>query len=58
MIITREQFLKLRKAQILNQWMRGEMSDASLIDWLLVYGDDGDIEWLAEHFPNADQGMI
>lgn len=57
-VISREQFLQQRKSQIIRDWLEGSFSDAKLIDWLLIYGNDKDIEWLAKQFPDAEQGIL
>jgi len=49
-IINKEQFLKKKKEQQLEMWSHGNISNKSLIDFLLVHGNDTDIEWLCVNF--------
>jgi hypothetical protein len=48
--ITSEQFLKLKKQQQVELWEQGKLSTAQLVDWILGYGDDEDVEWLCANF--------
>lgn len=51
-IIYKEQFLALRKEQIKKSWTQGDITDRALVDWLLIQGNDKDIEWLMQQFPD------
>lgn len=51
-IVTKDEFLARRKDQIKQDWLAGKCSDRQLIDWLLVQGNDSDIEWLMSAFPD------
>ena len=30
-------------------WRLGELSDREFVDWILVWGDDEDVEWLSQN---------
>ena len=53
-IITRNTFLQCKKQQQIQLWQRGRISTAQLVDWILGYGTDSDVEWLCEHFDPMD----
>lgn len=54
-IITKEQFLLAKREQLIEMWRSGELPARELVDWMLVMGNDDDIEWLQKHFdPNFD----
>ena len=46
-IISRDVFLKNKKEQQRKLWYDGYLSDREFVDWLLVHGDDSDVEWLS-----------
>jgi len=49
-ITTRKQFLKAKKQQQIHLWQTGKITTASLVDWVLAYGEDRDLEWLSANF--------
>ena len=49
-ITTRTEFLKHKKQQQVNLWEQGKLSTAQLVDWILGYGNDDDVEWLCANF--------
>tara|TARA_B100000900_G_scaffold347692_1_gene312972 strand:- start:3413 stop:3601 length:189 start_codon:yes stop_codon:yes gene_type:complete len=53
-LITKTEFLHYKKRQQKQLWAESRISSAELIDWLLAYGDDSDVEWLQEHFDPDD----
>lgn len=54
-VISKEEFLLAKKEQLKDMWYEGKLPARELVDWLLVMGDDQDIEWLQKHFdPNFD----
>ena len=48
-VINREEFLKRKKEQLIDMWRLGELSDREFVDWILVWGDDEDVEWLSQN---------
>ena len=36
-----------KKEQQRKLWYDGYLSDREFVDWLLVHGDDSDVEWLS-----------
>jgi len=48
-VINREEFLKRKKEQQIDMWRLGELSDREFVDWILVWGDDEDVEWLSQN---------
>ena len=42
-ITTRKQFLKAKKQQQIHLWQTGKITTASLVDWVLAYGEDRDM---------------
>ena len=49
-VITKTQFLVFKKKQQLDMWTKHQLSDKDYIDWLLVHGNDQDIEMLCDMF--------
>ena len=49
-IISRTTFLEHKKTQQIELWQQGRMDTAQLVDWILGYGDDADVEWLCANF--------
>ena len=45
-IIDQSVFIKHKKKQQREMWYSGKLSDREFVDWLLVHGDDQDVEWL------------
>lgn len=50
MLIDRDRFLNLKRKQQLVLWKEGQVSDEVLIEWLLRYGTDDDVNWLCDTF--------
>ena len=53
-ITSRTEFLECKKQQQIQLWQIGKISTAQLVDWILGYGTDRDVEWLCEHFDPMD----
>lgn len=54
-IISKEEFLLAKREQLIEMWRSGELPARELVDWMLVMGNDSDIEWLQKNFdPNFD----
>lgn len=54
-VISKEDFLLAKREQLIEMWRSGELPARELIDWMLVMGNDSDIEWLQKNFdPNFD----
>jgi len=53
-IIDRTEFLSAKKEQQISFWQQGKITTAQLVDWVLGYGTDDDVEWLCEHFDPWD----
>ena len=53
-ITSRTKFLECKKQQQIQLWQIGKISTAQLVDWILGYGTDSDVEWLCEHFDPLD----
>ena len=49
-ITTKTQFLELKKQQQISLWSQSKISTAQLVDWILAYGTDADVEWLSNTF--------
>lgn len=49
-IITKTDFLEHKKQQQIHFWQTGKISTAQLVDWILGYGTDDDVEWLCANF--------
>jgi hypothetical protein len=47
-IIDNTVFIKHKKQQQRAMWYDGKLSDREFVDWLLVNGDDEDVEWLSQ----------
>ena len=47
-IIDNTVFIKHKKQQQRDMWYDGKLSDRDFVDWLLVNGDDEDVEWLSQ----------
>ena len=52
--ITRTEFLKHKRDQQIHMWNAGTITTAQLVDWILGYGTDRDVEWLCKHFDPLD----
>mgnify|MGYP001178826709 FL=1 len=48
-VINRDEFLRRKKEQQIDMWRLGELSDREFVDWILVWGDDEDVEWLSQN---------
>lgn len=54
-IIENTVFIKHKKQQQREMWYDGKLSDREFVDWLLVNGDDEDVEWLCQRIdPDFD----
>jgi len=54
-VISKEDFLLAKREQLIEMWRSGELPARELVDWMLVMGNDSDIEWLQKNFdPNFD----
>lgn len=54
-VISKEEFLLAKREQLIEMWRSGELPARELVDWMLVMGNDSDIEWLQKNFdPNFD----
>jgi hypothetical protein len=54
-VISKEQFLLAKREQLIQMYYDGKLPARELIDWMLIMGDDRDIEWLQKNFdPNFD----
>lgn len=53
-IISRTQFLQAKRDQQIALWQQGSITTESLVDWILGYGTDDDVEWLCANFDPID----
>ena len=53
-IISRTQFLQAKRDQQIALWQQGSITTESLVDWILAYGTDDDVEWLCANFDPID----
>ena len=53
-VITQKQFIARKKQQQIKLWQQGVVQTHQLVDWILTYGTDRDVEWLCEHFDPED----
>lgn len=53
-IISRTQFLQAKRDQQIALWQQGRITTESLVDWILGYGTDDDVEWLCANFDPID----
>jgi len=53
-IITRTEFLSAKKEQQVMLWREGKITTPQLVDWVLGYGTDEDVEWLCANFDPED----
>ena len=53
-VITRTDFLQAKKQQQIHMWQQGKISTPQLVDWVLGYGTDDDVEWLCANFDPED----
>ena len=53
-IVSKDDFLTAKIAQQKGLWQKGQLSTAQLVDYVLGYGTDTDVEWLCEHFDPWD----
>lgn len=53
-VVTQSQFIAHKKAQQIRLWQQGRLQTHQLVDWILTYGTDRDVEWLCEHFDPWD----
>ena len=49
-IISKDAFLTAKIEQQKSLWQQGQLTTAQLVDYVLGYGTDTDVEWLCEHF--------
>ena len=53
-VITQSQFIEHKKAQQIQLWQQGRVQTHQLVDWILIYGTDQDVEWLCANFDPLD----
>ena len=53
-IVSKDAFLTAKIEQQKGLWQRGQLTTAQLVDYVLGYGTDADVEWLCEHFDPMD----
>jgi hypothetical protein len=49
-IISKDVFLTAKIEQQKSLWQQGQLSTAQLVDYVLGYGTDSDVEWLCANF--------
>lgn len=53
-VITKTDFLQAKKQQQIHMWQQGKITTPQLVDWILGYGTDEDVEWLCDNFDPMD----
>ena len=49
-IISKDTFITAKIEQQKVLWQQGQLSTAQLVDYVLGYGTDSDVEWLCANF--------
>ena len=53
-IISKNDFLTAKIEQQKSLWRLGELTTPQLVDYILGYGTDSDVEWLCANFDPED----
>jgi hypothetical protein len=53
-IISKDTFLTAKIEQQKSLWQQGQLTTAQLVDYVLGYGTDDDVEWLCANFDPWD----
>jgi len=53
-VITQTQFIAKKKQQQIKLWQQSIIQTHQLVDWILTYDTDRDVESLCEHFDPVD----
>ena len=53
-IVSKHSFMRAKIQQQIELWRNHKLSTPQLVDYVLGYGTDADVEWLCEHFDPMD----